>query len=370
MHRNRWIVCLTLVILLFTAASASGQVKRAGSYSIAGDRYTQTSPATVSGLEHVVALDASNSASYALESNGTVWAWGDGEDGQLGNGATRDSTKPVQVRFPAGTHIVAIGEAQNNGYAVDSTGQGWAWGLGESASLCHRKSEAGPTPIRTGVAEAVAVQGGQNHVLWLLANGTVEGCGSNIDGDLGLGEETNGVVTPTPIPGLSDIVQVSAGDHSSAALTASGELFMFGSNDHGQIGVGPEFENVYTPEQVPLPGPVSEVSAGGCANNNSHTLALVDGEVYGWGADRTGQVGDGATSEKYFPVATGLHFSKIVASGQSSLGLDSTGEVWAWGSASGGALGNGTASGEVLAPVLVAAGASMISATAQNTLAG
>jgi alpha-tubulin suppressor-like RCC1 family protein len=351
---------------------AGAQLIRWGTY-FGGDGggFTQPLPTTVPGLEEgVVALAASNSASYALK-DGAVFAFGDGGAGELGDGSTAASpATPVQVSFPAGVIVVSIGEAKNTGFAVDAAGQGWAWGGGEQGDLCLGKPATKKvlTPEKVpGITNAVAVAGGQNHVLWLLADGTVEACGTNEEGQLGVGESVGKSTTPVKVPGLSGVVEISAGNVTSAAREASGAVYMWGGDEAGQIGTGTEAEGVFEPFHVPLPGPASEVSAGGDLGSNGHTLALVRGEVYGWGADNSGQIGDGVKANKPTPVDTGLKFSTVVASGACSLGL-SGGELWAWGGNSGQALGTGAA-GRQPDPGLVASGVSMISGTAMNSLA-
>jgi alpha-tubulin suppressor-like RCC1 family protein len=367
---------LVVVLTMALAAPASASLKRWGQYFGGGETQTQAEPTPVTGLEHVTAIDASNATSYALESNGLVYAWGNGRFGQLGNGGAANSPTPVRVGFPSGVVIVAIGEARDQGYAVDSTGQGWAWGYNGHGSLCLGVAAMRLRPEKVpGITTATAVQGGENHVLWLLNNGTVESCGTNVQGQLGVGSRVQQSNVPLAVPGLTGIVRVSVGEHTSAALDSSGRLFMWGGNETGAVGVGQQFRDVYTPMQVQLPagaGAVTDVSAGGDFGENDHTLALVGGELYGWGQDSLNQVGDEAMSDgsgenKFEPVPTGLHFAQVVAGGAHSLGLDASGNVWAWGAGYGFALGTGTSKG-ILTPVIVDTGVSVISATATNSI--
>jgi alpha-tubulin suppressor-like RCC1 family protein len=84
-----------------------------------GAALTQEFPTEVMPLSNVTAIDAGNAAAYAVESNGEVYGWGDGSSGELGDGATAASEQAVRVDFPAGIHIVAIGEAEDDGFAID-----------------------------------------------------------------------------------------------------------------------------------------------------------------------------------------------------------------------------------------------------------
>ncbi|MGA2321029.1 MAG: hypothetical protein ABSG95_09870 [Solirubrobacteraceae bacterium] len=227
----------------------------------------------------VVAIAASDSASYVLIS-GSVYAWGGGGGGQLGDSRSESSPTPVKVMFPAGVSIVAIGEAKNDGYAIDSTGQGWAWGANSKGALCLGGSEGKVTmPEKVpGMTDAVAVQGGGKHVLWLLANGTVETCGTNAHGELGLGSGVSADRVPGAVPGLAHVVEISAGNVSSAARESSGAVYVWGGNEQGQVGIGSETPAVYEPAHVALPGAASEISCGGDLARNGSVLALGSGE--------------------------------------------------------------------------------------------
>jgi hypothetical protein len=364
------VTCATLAAV----PAASAQVMRWGSYFGGGGEggtFTQSVPTAVAGLESgVTALAASNAASYVLK-GGAVYAFGDGGGGELGNGGEHDSSTAVKVSFPAGVSIVAIGEAKDAGFAIDSTGQGWAWGGNGEGELCLGKSA--PKKVLTpqkisGLTHALAVAGGGNHVLWLLAGGIVEACGTNESGQLGIGEAVSKSDVPVKVPGLSNVVEISAGNLSSAARESSGAVYTWGGNEAGQVGNGTETEGVFEPFHVPLPEPASEISCGGDLGPNGHTLALVHGELFGWGADHGGQVGDGARINKLSPVDTGLKFAKVVASGANSLGLSAGGELFVWGANPGESLGTGEPGGE-LTPTLVASGVSIFSATAENSLA-
>jgi alpha-tubulin suppressor-like RCC1 family protein len=315
----------------------------------------------------VTAIDVGNVSAYALESDGSVWAWGGNRDGQLGDGTTVNSPyQAVRVELPAGVRVVALGEAENVGLAIDSTGHAWAWGSAEVAACVPGGRSRTLTPVEVpGISEAVAVQGGGHHTIWLLSGGGVETCGVNGAGQLGVpGIERS--VTPVPVPGLSDVVEVSAGMRTSCARTASGAVYDWGADREGQVGNGVEEPAVSSPYEV-IPSGATQVSCGGDVLTDGHALALVAGEVIAWGANQNGQLGDGTTQNRPLPTATGLHFDQVVAGGASSYGLDAEGNAWAWGTASGGALGIGPTSARFATePQLVEGGVSSISSTARN----
>jgi alpha-tubulin suppressor-like RCC1 family protein len=341
-----------VIILVVGGAVAAGSdasgVKRWGAYG--STRFDQDRvPTAVSipqGHGVTVKIDAGNAASYALSSDGTLWAFGKNSHGELGNGTTEPSMSPVAVTFPAATTITAVGEGDATGFAVDSTGQAWSWGSeqreegeGPAQSLClGRQTGDVLTPRKVpGLTGVRAVQAGATHVIWLMQDGTVETCGANYLGQLGIGNSGLGMsYVPVKVPGLSDVVEVSAGQATTCARTAGGEVYVWGGDLHGQVGNGVEEETgVFSPFHVPLPAPASDISCGGNYRKNGSTLALAGGVLYGWGDDEKGQLGDGQTTNKASPaVATdtlGLKLTQVITSGAYSLGVNAAGNVYGWG---------------------------------------
>ena len=349
-----------LVDVPASSASSASEVYRWGDYN-AGS--SEGRPTPVGTLTSVVALSASNSSSYALQcvggktacsSDGTVLAFGQNTNGQLGNGTTKGSLRtPVPVEFPSGVHIVSIGEAFNSGFAIDSTGQGWAWGANAGA-LCvgerpNKVSQRTPARV-TGVTNATQVQGGSGHVLWLLSNGTVKECATT----------TATPTVPALVAGLSKIVQISAGNIFSGAVDSSGNVYMWGYNNLGQLGIGSTARYIGNPTRVNLPAPAVELSAGGDHFFNGHTLVLLaNHQVYAWGSDAKWQLGDGSRANQSTPVQvnvpTGVTFASVAAGGQQSFAIDTSGRVWHW--------GNGRRRF-----VVIDSGADRISATAGDVL--
>jgi alpha-tubulin suppressor-like RCC1 family protein len=362
---------LSLLLLAFAPAT-SAQIYRWGAFHKSGEKST---PTQVSGVaEEVVKIDAGNASAYALTASGAILAWGKNEHGQLGDRTKKSSfDEAVHVHFPAGVKIVAIGEARASGFAVDSTGHAWAWGEDAYGSGCLGKGLKDLTEPHQipDFADVAAVQGGDTHSIWLMQNGTVMTCGLNQYGELGIGHSGGFADSPVQVPGLSNVVEVSAGLGVSCVRTASGAVYDWGSDEHGQVGNGVFGEGVASPYLVPLPEPAKQISCGGNLPKNGSTLVLLnDGEVYGWGADRKGQLGDLQTEDKASPTAAsataGLGLTQVVASGEYSLGLGASGDVYAWGYNEHDALG--TSGVRIsLTPLLVDTGAVEISATAYDS---
>jgi alpha-tubulin suppressor-like RCC1 family protein len=372
------VAALSLMMFLAlspAASAASAAVHRWGAFGTQEELQTP-GPVTYSGGEgEVVKIDAGNASAYALTADGDVLAWGANEHGQLGNGTTDASfDEVVHVRFPAAVRIVAIGEERASGFAVDSTGHAWAWGEGASGSDClgkHVEDLTEPTAI-PGLAGVAAVQGGATHSIWLMRSGAVMMCGLNQYGELGTGETGGVAYAPVQVPGLTKVVEVSAGQGVACARTSAGVVFDWGDDNQGQVGNGVFESSVATPYQVPLREAATQISCGGNLSKNGSTLALLrGGAVYGWGADEAGQLGDERTANKSSPAlarATPKRGrTQVVASGEYSLGLGAQGDVYAWGSNARHALGTVGKIRMSPTPLLVDTGAVEISATAYDS---
>jgi alpha-tubulin suppressor-like RCC1 family protein len=127
-----------------------------GSFGALGSRVVRSmagDPVRVSGLEHVVAISAGSYSGYALLRDGTVWAWGRGVDGELGNGSGSNRVVPTQVLKL--TSVVKVVGGGDMAYALDERGQLWAWGSDVYGQLGdgHLLDRNEPTPVlETGVA--------------------------------------------------------------------------------------------------------------------------------------------------------------------------------------------------------------------------
>jgi len=154
--------------------------------------------------------------------SGTVLAWGDNVDGQLGNGTFTTSNTPVEVSGLTGVTAIAAGGAFNHhSLALKSDGTVWAWGANSAGQLGNGSFTGSNTPVQTsGISGVTAIAGGVSHSLALKSDGTVWAWGYNGGGELGNGTYTDSN-TPVEVSGLSGVTVIAGGGFHSLALVGA-----------------------------------------------------------------------------------------------------------------------------------------------------
>lgn len=211
----------------------------------------------------------------ALATNGTVWTWGSGSHGELGQGAVNPSYIPAQV--PGLTNITQISAGWFHILARRADGTVWAWGENGHGEIGDGTAVNRSSPVQVlNVSNIVAVSGGDDHSSALAADGTIWKWGINDLGELGNGT-TNATANPFPAQiltdkfgnGFSNVVMMAARDYHNIAVKTDGSVWMWGANDQGQCGEGTTNNDCWRPgpmaslgARVPLPMNVAAGSPG------------------------------------------------------------------------------------------------------------
>jgi alpha-tubulin suppressor-like RCC1 family protein len=330
------------------------------------DSLTPTSVTRPAAMERIIAVAAGENHSLALTSDGAVWAWGSNANGRLGNGQTLDQCQPVQVATTAGFtgRAIAIAAGDEHSLALTVDGMVWAWGNNSSGRLGDGTTtdRHSPVPIpdivdTTGMLVGAlinvkAIAAGGSHSMALNAAGEVYAWGDNNRGQLGNNNTPNGSLSPTAVATPpAGVIGIASGGSHSLALADTGEVWSWGANGLGQLGDNNSGTDAPAPTQVtPNAGFVRAVSIAAGAD---HSLALTyDGKVFAWGKNQEGQLGggvSGAGTESDVPLQanqpSGWVGAYVIAAGADhNLALNGDGDVWAWGAGGSGRIGDNATS--------------------------
>ena len=293
---------------------------------------------------------AGTNHTLAINSRGELYAWGANNNGQLGIGTTTDNElTPQRVGSDSGWEAVSGGDDYS--LALKSDGTLYAWGKNDRGQLGINSNENKTTPQQVGNdSDWKDISAGGKHSLALKSDNTLYAWGGNFYGELGDGENNANLTdtskdktAPIQIGTDSDWEAVSAGGYYSLALKDTGELYTWGHNEVGQLGLG-DNTNRNRPEKVGSDNDWKTVSAG-----FAHSLALKnDNTLYAWGWNWEGQVGNGKGSsfsdQETTPqkISAETNWNGIAAGYLHSLAFKDSGEIYAWGNNSDEQLGDGT----------------------------
>uniref|UniRef100_F1L139 RCC1 and BTB domain-containing protein 1 n=1 Tax=Ascaris suum TaxID=6253 RepID=F1L139_ASCSU len=257
---------------------------------------------------------------------------------------------------------IVFGSSGSEAILVTKEGELYAIGTNSCSCLGTNRSQGTLEPSRidtlSGRAIVSLAYGSGPHVLALSQNGEVFSWGHNAFGQLGLGSTTVGIAPSLVGDTLSghNVVQIACGSHHSVAVTDRGEIFAWGRNSCGQVGIGSNV-NQDLPRQVTGHLLNRFVRSVVCGQNS--TMALTDGgEVFAWGFNGNGQLGAGNLSNQHSPaLVIGLHnvvIEQIACGFAHSLALTDEGQLFAWGSNTCGQLCANLPRSNQTSPVLVA----------------
>lgn len=328
-------------------------------------------------------ISAGKDYSLYIDNNDEVWAWGNNYSGKLGYDNTTDKIYPVKITASFnGTKIKKVLAGCNNSFAIDKDSNVLAWGenlldylgvgLGnETIQECcqeytgpeYKKEIYTPTKISE-VKKVYDVTSSCNHTLILTNNNgsKVYAWGEGYMGQLGINDRNRSYVyRPMEVYNLKDVIDVSAGNSFSVALRIDGNVYTWGDNKYGQLGVSfvpfpppnelfimplrslinnmINYTSEYTiiPIKANKPAETKELEVIDISAGGDHALALLeDGSVWAWGRNDMGQLGNKKVYN-YTNIPTrvllpdNITIIAISAGQNHSLALDSEGNVWAWG---------------------------------------
>lgn len=284
----------------------------------------------------------------------TILCWGDGTNGQIGNGTNASTNLPAQVTLPAGvTSFSAVVTTSSFSCAIANNGQIYCWGAGTNGQIGNSSTSNVniPTAITTpnGVSSFSLISLGTDFSCAIANTGKIYCWGLGTTGQIGNGaSSTVNLPTGVTMPnGVTSFKSISTNGASSCALANTGVVYCWGRGTSGQIGNGANL-TVNIPTAVTMPSGVTSFSS--ISTNATLSCALANtGIVYCWGAGSNGRIGNGANNNVNIPTAVTIpsgvtSFRSVSTNDNFSCSLANTGVVYCWGSGVAGQIGNGASS--------------------------
>ncbi len=302
-------------------------------------------PVTVTALGSAVVnrLTAGDGHTCALTTAGAVKCWGWNETGQLGDGSNENRLAAVETSgLNAGSTAITAGRAHT--CALASGGAARCWGSNSNGQLGNGDlvGQLAPTGVAGLSAGAQAIASGTNHSCAVNAGGAAQCWGQNSSGQLGDGTAVERLAPATAVGLGSGVATIAAGLYHSCALTSNGRVFCWGYNGSGQLGIPSSVEESLVPAVVYDP----PLSVTAITTGAEHSCAVTSGgAAQCWGENRSGQVGNDSTFDASLPTdVVGLTSGviRIAAGSGHTCALTSSGGVKCWGANGSGQLGDGT----------------------------
>ncbi|CAM2117489.1 putative E3 ubiquitin-protein ligase HERC4 isoform X1 [Caretta caretta] len=280
--------------------------------------------------------------------------WGNASFGQLGLGGIDEEIvlEPRKSDFFLNKKVGDVGCGLRHTVFVLDDGTVYTCGCNDLGQLGHEKSRKRPEHV--GALDAqniVSVSCGEAHTLALNDKGQVYAWGLANDGQLGLPGTEECIRIPRNIKSLSDIqiMQVACGYYHSLALSKGSEVYSWGQNKYGQLGIGYEFKKQTSPQLIKslLGIPFAQIAAGG-----AHSFVLtLSGAIFGWGRNKFGQLGLNDENDRYVPnLLKSLRSQKIIhicCGEDHTAALTKEGGVFTFGAGGYGQLGHNSTSHEI-----------------------
>jgi alpha-tubulin suppressor-like RCC1 family protein len=284
-----------------------------------------------------------------------LWVWGQGSLGKLGNNSTTNISTPITT-FSGGSNWKQVSAGAYNIAAIKTDGTLWTWGLGAAGRLGNASTTNVSTPVTTfsGGTNWKQVSVGDS-IAAIKTDGSLWVWGSGSNGRLGTNFTTN-VSTPVPtFAGGTNWKQVYVGDNHTAAIKTDGTLWTWGRGLYGTLG------NASTAQVLT---PVTTFSGGTnwkqVSNGATSTAAIkTDGTLWVWGNGANGRIGNAVITNASTPVTTfagGTNWKQVATGFQHMSGIKTDGTLWIWGTALNGRLGNATTTAIISTPITTFAG--------------
>ena len=279
--------------------------------------------------------------SFAIKNNGTLWGCGSNQLGSLGvNSNTQNFTTFQQIT--TATNWIKISPSSFFTLALKADGTIWAWGQNNQYQLGNSPATAQQlSPLQIGTATDwvdIESSAGGDTGFAIKANGTIWGWGANAGYMLYFGSSVTSISTPTQINSSTNWVKMTVGASHILAQKSDGTLWSWGSGNSGALGNG-SILSTTTEQQI-----TNDLWLNFAAGTNTSFGIKNDGTLWAWGKNTNGQLGDGTSTNRLVPTQIGTDTNWLQVEnrgGLTTMATKTDGTVWYWGRNYYGEFGNG-----------------------------
>jgi alpha-tubulin suppressor-like RCC1 family protein len=333
----------------------TGKQLWASGYNFAGElgsnnRVNRSSPVqTISGGTNWkqaevagVNINSIGAHTAGIKTDGTLWTWGRGAIGLLGNNSSAPVSSPVQT-VSGGTNWKQVSVGGYNTGAIKTDGTLWMWGLSAGGKLGNQNittCQSSPVQTISGGTNWKQLSVGYSSVGAIKTDGTLWMWGNSLAGGLGDGFAIARSSPVQTVSGGTNWKSVSADGNNAGAIKTDGTLWLWGSGSSGQLGNNNLAINVSSPVQTVSGGTnwrSVEVSIASTA------AIKTDGTLWVWGVNTDGKLGINSVASRSSPVQTvsgGTNWRKVCMSHFNVAAIKTDGTLWLWGTNLRGELGN------------------------------
>jgi alpha-tubulin suppressor-like RCC1 family protein len=293
-------------------------------YALLGNNSTvsrSTPVTTFAGGNNWKQVDVGSTHMAAIKTDGTLWTWGRALNGILGNGITTGIISTPVTTFAGGTNWKQVSCGDSFTAAIKTDGTLWTWGTGSFGQLGNNLSSSISIPVTTilGGTNWKSVSCGYTYAAAIKTDGTLWVWGRNSVGQLGINDIVTRNTPVTTFLGGTNWKSAVGGRGTTAAIKTDGTLWVWGNNFNGQLGI-----NATTSRTTPVTTILGGTNWKSVACNASFTAAIkTDGTLWTWGSNGTGELGINDTATRSTPVTTFLGGNnwKSVANGYGGAGF-------------------------------------------------
>jgi alpha-tubulin suppressor-like RCC1 family protein len=306
-----------------------------------GSTTDRSSPVQIGALTDWLVLAGGGYYAAGIKTNGTLWTWGRNSSGNLGHGNFTEYSSPKQVGALTNWATVTCSTFLLSTLAVKTDGTLWAWGNNDNGQLGLGNTTYRFSPVQVGaLTNWLSVSASYGFTVATKTDGTAWSWGRGTSfGALGLGN-TNSYSSPKQIGALTNWLRISTMYASCIALKTDGTMWSWGQNNFGSLGLS-NTTAYSSPKQI---GGLTTWSIIAASQGGASGYAIkTDGTLWSWGKNSNGQLGLGDATQKNSPNQIGAltNWSRVGATGGGAGAVRADGTMWTWGGAIYGQLGLG-----------------------------